>query len=482
MRTSGSRDVRSAASPAPSSVGQPLPQLGGRPPAADQQQRARGSSPAAQPPRRRRRAAAWSCRCPARRRPAAGPPRARARAAPAASHTGSGSRRPRAPHERRARARPAQASGAITCGARDGFRPRGTDKPVAPGDRHGTDRQDRCRSSVLNVHLFGPDDGRPVLALHGVTGHAARWRCWPSSCRAAAARRRPARPRPVPVDPAVEPRAARGRRARRPGRRTAWSGCRCRPLVRRRDRAAPGQGRAGRGSSGWCCSIPRSASTRTTMLETATETCADESYPDRAAARVGPRGALGGRRRTRWWTPSWSAHLVQATATAGATASHAPRSSRRGARWPGRRSCRRRACRPCCCRRRKADYVNPAWVRARAAPRWASGSSSRDRHRAHGLPGAHRPSGRRGVREFLRRAWTRRRERVRAVVRAIPAGETSTYGEVAAARACPAGRGWSAGSWPRTATTCPGTACCARTAPAPRTSPPSSWRGCAPRA
>jgi len=29
--------------------------------------------------------------------------------------------------------------------------------------------------SVLNVHLFGPDDGRPVVALHGVTGHAHRW-------------------------------------------------------------------------------------------------------------------------------------------------------------------------------------------------------------------------------------------------------------------------------------------------------------------
>jgi lipase len=29
--------------------------------------------------------------------------------------------------------------------------------------------------SALNVHVFGPDDGRPVLALHGVTGHALRW-------------------------------------------------------------------------------------------------------------------------------------------------------------------------------------------------------------------------------------------------------------------------------------------------------------------
>ena len=30
--------------------------------------------------------------------------------------------------------------------------------------------------SVLNFHLFGPDDGPPVLALHGVTGHSRRWR------------------------------------------------------------------------------------------------------------------------------------------------------------------------------------------------------------------------------------------------------------------------------------------------------------------
>lgn len=29
--------------------------------------------------------------------------------------------------------------------------------------------------SALHVHVFGPDDGRPVLALHGVTGHALRW-------------------------------------------------------------------------------------------------------------------------------------------------------------------------------------------------------------------------------------------------------------------------------------------------------------------
>lgn len=28
----------------------------------------------------------------------------------------------------------------------------------------------------LHVHSFGPTDGRPVLALHGVTGHGARWR------------------------------------------------------------------------------------------------------------------------------------------------------------------------------------------------------------------------------------------------------------------------------------------------------------------
>jgi lipase len=31
-------------------------------------------------------------------------------------------------------------------------------------------------TAPLHVHTFGPADGRPVLALHGVTGHGARWR------------------------------------------------------------------------------------------------------------------------------------------------------------------------------------------------------------------------------------------------------------------------------------------------------------------
>ncbi|WP_308282515.1 alpha/beta fold hydrolase [Pseudonocardia nigra] len=30
--------------------------------------------------------------------------------------------------------------------------------------------------ALLHVHTFGPEDGVPVLALHGVTGHGARWR------------------------------------------------------------------------------------------------------------------------------------------------------------------------------------------------------------------------------------------------------------------------------------------------------------------
>jgi hypothetical protein len=30
--------------------------------------------------------------------------------------------------------------------------------------------------SVLNVDLYGPVDGPPVLALHGGTGHCLRWR------------------------------------------------------------------------------------------------------------------------------------------------------------------------------------------------------------------------------------------------------------------------------------------------------------------
>jgi lipase len=35
---------------------------------------------------------------------------------------------------------------------------------------------DQQVSSALNVRLYGPADGPPVLALHGVTGHSARWR------------------------------------------------------------------------------------------------------------------------------------------------------------------------------------------------------------------------------------------------------------------------------------------------------------------
>jgi lipase len=31
-------------------------------------------------------------------------------------------------------------------------------------------------SAPLHVHTYGPADGRPVLALHGITGHGARWR------------------------------------------------------------------------------------------------------------------------------------------------------------------------------------------------------------------------------------------------------------------------------------------------------------------
>lgn len=30
--------------------------------------------------------------------------------------------------------------------------------------------------TLLDIHVHGPGDGRPVLALHGVTGHALRWR------------------------------------------------------------------------------------------------------------------------------------------------------------------------------------------------------------------------------------------------------------------------------------------------------------------
>src|SRR5437763_16911125 len=31
-------------------------------------------------------------------------------------------------------------------------------------------------AAPLQVHEFGPPDGVPLLALHGLTGHGARWR------------------------------------------------------------------------------------------------------------------------------------------------------------------------------------------------------------------------------------------------------------------------------------------------------------------
>lgn len=31
---------------------------------------------------------------------------------------------------------------------------------------------------LLNTHLFGPEDGRPIFAVHGVTGHGGRFRRW----------------------------------------------------------------------------------------------------------------------------------------------------------------------------------------------------------------------------------------------------------------------------------------------------------------
>ena len=62
-------------------------------------------------------------------------------------------------------------------------------------------------------------------------------------------------------------------------------------------------------------------------------------------------------------------------------------------------------------------------------------------------------------------------ERVRAVVLAIPPGETLSYGEVARLAGC-ARPGWWAASSRSTATTCRGTGCCAPTAPrAPHIAP-----------
>jgi lipase len=53
------------------------------------------------------------------------------------------------------------------------MQPRCTDGS-APGP--GTWHDRHVPSSPLHVHAVGPEDGLPVLALHGVTGHSARWR------------------------------------------------------------------------------------------------------------------------------------------------------------------------------------------------------------------------------------------------------------------------------------------------------------------
>lgn len=42
-------------------------------------------------------------------------------------------------------------------------------RPLAAAPNPGTIR------GVLNVHYYGPEEGLPVLALHGVTGHGPRW-------------------------------------------------------------------------------------------------------------------------------------------------------------------------------------------------------------------------------------------------------------------------------------------------------------------
>ena len=60
------------------------------------------------------------------------------------------------------------------------MQPRGTDTPAAgtgaPVVSVAAGRIADVTQLPLHVHPFGPADGRPVLAMHGVTGHGARYR------------------------------------------------------------------------------------------------------------------------------------------------------------------------------------------------------------------------------------------------------------------------------------------------------------------
>ena len=215
--------------------------------------------------------------------------------------------------------------------------------------------------SALHVHHFGPDDGRPVVALHGVTGHARRWAVLAEQLPelrliAVDLRGHGHSPKTPPwgfeqhVDDVLAVLDDHGL-DRAPLLGHSFGGAIALHVART----------ARTGSRSWCSSTRRSGSTLRTMLQTADEACAGESYPDREAARVeraqrweGVADALvdaeleqnlvqdeDGRWRSRWSTPAVVAAWSEMARPAITPPPDVPTLILPAA---------------------KVDYVNPAWV------------------------------------------------------------------------------------------------------------------------
>ena len=215
--------------------------------------------------------------------------------------------------------------------------------------------------SALNVHLLGPDDGRPVVALHGVTGHARRWGVLPEHLPEL---------RLIAVDL-----RGHGRSPKTP----PWNfEQHVEDVLAVMDahslERAPLMGHSFGGAI--AIHVATAAPDRVEklvlvdpaigldpddVLQTATEACAGESYPDKAAARVaraerweGVPDALvdaeleqnlvqgeDGRWRYRWATPAVVAAWSEMARPAIVPPSHIPTLLLPAA---------------------KVDYVKPAWV------------------------------------------------------------------------------------------------------------------------
>ena len=384
MRTSGSREVRPGAAVGVEPLDQPLPQLPRRPPAADQHQRALGFGAGGDPGRDRGQQQRGLARARTADHPQrAGvvgqhPPRGRV---PDRLRPG----RPRPAHQpgrQRGRAGPGTArrgGGALGSGhAR--MQPRPTDTPVPTPSR---DRRRRTGVSgvggtirgvtELHVRTYGAADGPAVLALHGVTGHAARWRVLAEALPEL---------RLIAVD-------LRGHG------HSPWT-----PPWHLEQHVADalavldelGLDRVavfGHSFGGAIAvHLARTAPDRVErlvlldpaigldpqdMLETAEETRADESYPDLAAARADRAQRWPGVRRA-------GRGRAGREPGPGRRPLALPLQPGRGGRGverdgPPRASPRPPGCRPCCCRPpRRTTSTRPGC--APAAPSWASGSPS----------------------------------------------------------------------------------------------------------